>query len=132
MVGYSLARQPPPRPSGKYAELQRLVAGKLLKQKTAFHFTVEDGRIVENDVAADPEHIRQHHSRPPASPKRYAPPETFSNGAPGADLRTRFVHNIERRFRCAAETAESGGRHHVTNTALSGLRAQAQSNFLGP
>jgi RNA polymerase sigma-70 factor (ECF subfamily) len=27
--------------------------------RAAFHFTVEDGKIVEIDLVADPEHIRQ-------------------------------------------------------------------------
>ena len=125
-------------PFWEIRRLQRLVAGKLLEQKAAFHFTVEDGITVEIDVVTDPEHIRERDSQPSASPKRYAPPETSSNGASGADLRTRFVirtrfvHNVEWCFGGAAEAAESGGRHHVTNAALAGLRAQTQSNFLGP
>src|SRR5580704_92006 len=47
-----------------------------------------------------------------------------------ANLRPRFVHNVERRFGGAAESREAGGRHHVADALFAGLRAQARGHFL--
>ena len=72
----------------------------------------------------------QHPLKPVAQagvrPRR--PPALAQRGR--ANLRPRFEDEVERRFRRPAESAEPGRRHHLPDSLLAGLCAQAQSHFL--